>query len=350
MLEGAEPNPRLPAWLRDWLLELWRGKREEAGSDGEAWELVAQELAGPQLVESGPGGCLVLARPGAAAGGFLEMPAFYREPLEPEWWREYGVGLPADERVPLPAWSAYKELERGLDEASSLFFRRYLAAYRDEQGVTYVQAMLDLGDRPLSLVLSEDGTVALEAPLENRLPADARIRNYVLERLAYDHASLAFRVDGGSILVARRSEIHGVRVLPQLLGEFVASVSFAVADLRGRLEARRRRRRQYELPGKLRRLEPCIRVSVEKGDGGPAAVFRGPLLNEGLFNLEIPREALGYILSAWDYHCQAYERDKKVFAYHYLSRRMPSSLVLVYRGVFAGLYWAADCRREEGEG
>jgi len=350
LLVNGKLNPDLPPEIYDWVHSLWQEQRRRAAGDEEAWRLVVQMLGTPEEPVAGPDGCSVFLREGfPQSAGLPTARAFVGDP-DPEWWESYGVSLPRDQEIPMPNWDVAKLLVKGLDEVAALFLRKHVAAYKGDNGVEYVQAMLDLGDRPLSIVLSREGVVALESPLENDLPRNQRAYSFVLEELAYKYDAISFRVDGQSILVARRRELVGIRVFPELLGSFLADISFAVTDLRKQLERWRKQAARLRLPADLEG-RPCVFVTVYEDveDEEPVVKerFQGPLYDEEerMFNFDIPKPALRYILAAWEYYRDRFNGDVEAFAYHYL-RRMPRSTALAYSGCSAFVFWDEDCQKD----
>ncbi|WP_457637015.1 hypothetical protein [Oceanithermus sp.] len=343
LLVGEALNPDIPEPVRG---ELEHLRRElGAGHEDAAWAGVIERLAPPGEVL---GGYRVFVRTQEPA-----IPRFigFTGPPEEPWWHEYGLSLPEDLPVPEPAWPALAQLKRELERASAHFFRQHLAAYQGEEGV-YVRTLLDLGDRPLEILLYEDGYLVIEAPIHTSLPHLLRVHDYVLEELAYRHVNFNLRVDGRSILVARIAGRVSVAVLGEMLGPIIEDMSLAATELNafiGGLPKRKRplpkspREERPALPKPPRGKTLCL--AVYQGKRG--RVFVGPLVDgEGVFNLELPRPVLRYVLSAWDYHCAHYKKNKLVFAMDYLMHRMPGALNLAYAG-FAFEFWWSDGSCEE---
>jgi len=351
LLVGGELNSKLPPEIYDWVRSLWEERRRQASSDNEAWRSLREVLGTPEAPASGPNGCLVFLNEGLSQLSRSPLFLAYASGPDPEWWLSYGVSLPRDQEIPMPNWDVAKLLAEGLEETAALFLRKHVAAYKGDNGVEYVQAMLDLGDRPLSVVLSREGVVALEAPLENELPRNRRAYGFVLEELAYEYDGLSFRVDGESILVARRRELLGIHVFPELLGSFLADISFAITDLRKQIERWRKEAAHLRLPADLEG-RPCVFVTVyedvEAGEPVAKERFQGPLYEEEerMFNLDLPKPVLRYILAAWEYHRDRFNGDVEAFAYHYLRERLPRSTALAYEGYSAFVFWSEDCQED----
>lgn len=348
LFAGDVLNPEIPASLRQALEELWRRHSIAEDAKENAWEKVFDLLAPPGKELGGYRTFIRLRtsrRPrvaGFVGGGELG-------PESDKWWEEYGLVLPEDQQVDKPGWLELKLLRIELDKAAALYFRRHLAVYQGEDGI-YARAMLDLGDRPLEVLLYESGFLNIEVPLHTELPDTRRARNYVLEELAFRYAQYNLRIDGRAILVMRFAGRYSVDGLAKNLQVFIEDASLAATDLRKHLDARRakeilpRSGRQRVHPCPSSKQTPCISVYTNE-DG---RIFTGPLLDEdSVFNLDIPKEPLRYIIGSWGGHCAFYKGSKENFIKEYLMRRMPTSLGLAYRGYSVRLFCAdGECKEE----
>ena len=344
LFRGGALNPSIPAPVREELMLLWRDHGGEEGSDEEAWRRVYEDLAHPGR-ELGGHRVFVRLRD-VALPGTVSFVTGGEEGDHERWWLEYNVTLPEDKRVPEPSWPELARLKRELEKASAHFFRQHMAAYQGTSGI-YVGVLLDLGDRPLELTLHEDGYVALEAPLHTKLPLTLRARNYVLEHLAYVYDQFNFRVDGGSILVARTAGRIPAEDVGGALAPFIEGISEAAVELRRYLARsvpeRTPRRQKVEAqppPGKTL----CINVYTRKR----GLVYTGPLVQpNGVFSTNIPVPILDIIMISWDRHCARYRGDKIAFAMEQLIKPLTTSPWLAQHGYAVRFFWSDEPCKED---
>ena len=347
LFRGGALNPSIPAPVREELVLLWRDHGGEEGSDEEAWRRVYEDLAHPGR-ELGGHRVFVRLRDDSNPPRAVSLAFFMGggEYDDERWWLEYNVTLPEDEPVPEPSWTELARLKRELEKASAHFFRQHMAAYKGESG-TYVRVLLDLGDRPLELILHDDGYVAIEAPLHTKLPLTLRARNYVLEHLAYRYDQFNLRVDGGSILVARTTGRIPAEVAGGALVPFIEGISEAAVELREYLArsapertARRRKGEAQPPPGKTL----CINVYTRKR----GLVYTGPLVQpNGVFSTNIPLPILDIILISWDRHCVRYRGDKAAFAMERLIKLLTTSPWLAQHGYAVRFFWSDEPCKED---
>lgn len=349
LFTGDALNPAIPPALRQALEELWRELSTAEGEGGNTWEKVFKFLAPPGKELGGYQAFIRLrASRRTYIAGFLGSDGL--QPESEKWWEEYGLALPEDELAEDLGWPEFKQLRIELDKAAVLYFRRHLAVYRGEDG-NFARALLDLGDRPLEVLLYKNGFLNIEMPLHTKLPDTRWARNYVLEELAFHYAQYNLRIDSNTILVMRFAGHYPVNGLAENLPVFVNDASEAITDLRKHLDRRRKKavlprlRHQRARPCPSPKQTPCISVYAKE----EGLIFTGPLLDEDLiFNLDIPKEPLRYIIGAWGGHCSFYKGNKESFIKGYLVRRMPTSLGLAYKGYSVRIFFTeGDCQEEE---